>query len=199
MLDPAGRRHVQEVIGILLYYARAVDPTLLVTLNTLASQQATATQATAKAIDQLLNYCTTHPDATIHFHASDMILWMHSNASYLTAPQGCSHAAGYSYLSSRPHSPPTATNPAPPDNGPVHVLCQILRHVVSSAAEAELGALFHNAQDICPIHMALDKLGHPQPATPLQTDNNTTSGIVNDTVKQWRSKAVDMRFYWIRD
>ena len=199
MLDPAGCCRIQEVIGVLLYYAHAIDPTLLVALNTLALQQAAATQATAKAIDQLLNYCATHPDATIRFHASDMVLWMHSDASYLTAPQGRSRAAGYSFLSARPHSLPTATDPAPPDYGPVHILCQIMHHVVSSAAKAELGALFLNAQDICPICMALDELGHPQPATPLQTDNNTASGIVNDTVKQRRSKAVDMRFYWICD
>jgi len=198
-LDPAGRLRVQEVIGVLLYYARAVDPTLLVALNTLASQQAMATQATARGIDQLLDYCATHPDATIRFHASDMVLWTHSDASYLTAPKGRSRAAGYSFLSSRPSSPPSDSTPVPPDNGPIHVLCQIMRSVVSSAAEAELGALFLNAQDICPIRVALDELGHPQPATPIQTDNNTASGIVNDTVKQRRSKSIDMRFYWLRD
>jgi len=114
-----GHHCVQEVIGVLLYYACTVDPTLLVALNTLALQQATATQATAKDIDQLLNYCATHPDATIHFHASDMVLWTHSDASYLTAPQGHSRTAGYSFLSSRPHSPPTSNDPTPPDNGPV--------------------------------------------------------------------------------
>ena len=74
-----------------------------------------------------------------------------------------------------------------------------MRQVVSSAAEAELGTLFLNAQTLCPIHTALDKLSHPQLATPLQMDNNTASGIINDTVKQKRSKAVDMRFYWLRD
>jgi hypothetical protein len=42
-------------------------------------------------------------------------------------------------------------------------------------------------------------MGHSQPPTPMATDNNTASGIVTDTVKQKRSKAIDMRFYWIRD
>jgi len=126
-----------------------------------------------------------------------MVLWMHSDASYLTGPLGHSRTAGYAFLSSRPHSPPTTTDPALPNNGPIHVLCQILHHVVSSASKAELGTLFLNAQDICPICTALDELGHPQPTTPLQTDNNTASGIVNDTIKQCHSKAVDMCFYWI--
>jgi len=198
-LDAADGKRVQEVIGVLLYYARAIDPTLLVALSTLATQQAHGTQATMAALTQLRTYCATHPDAVIRYHASDMVLWTHSDASYLTAPKGRSRAAGYSFLSTRPCSPPTSTDPAPPDNGPVHVLCQIMRQVVASAAEAELGALFLNAQTICPIRTALEELGHPQPATPLQTDNNTASGIINDTVKQKRSKAVDMRFYWLRD
>jgi len=143
-----------------------------------------ATQATARGIDQLLDYCATHPDATIRFHASDMVLWTHSDASYLTAPKGCSRAAGYSFLSSQPSSPPSASTPAPPDNGPIHVLCQIMRQVVSSTAKAKLGTLFLNAQDVCPIRVTLDELGHPQPTMPIQTDNNTASGIANDTVKQ---------------
>jgi hypothetical protein len=42
-------------------------------------------------------------------------------------------------------------------------------------------------------------MGWPQPATPLQTDNSCTAGIINDTIKQRCSKAIDMRFYWVRD
>jgi len=128
-----------------------------------------------------------------------MILWAHSDASYLTAPKGRSRATGYYFLSSQPPVALTAADPTPPDNGPLHVLCQIMQQVVASAAKAELGALFLNAQTACPIRTALDELGHLQPATPLQTDNSTACGIINDTVKQKRSKAIDMRFYWIRD
>jgi len=84
----------------------------------------------------------------------------------------------------QPTSPLTSTDPAPPDNGQIHVLCQIMCQVLSSAAKAKLGALFLNAQALCPVCIALEELGHPQPTTPLQTDNNTASGIVNDTVKQ---------------
>jgi hypothetical protein len=42
-------------------------------------------------------------------------------------------------------------------------------------------------------------MGHPQLATPIQTDNECAPGIVNNTVKQRRSKAIEMRFYWIKD
>jgi hypothetical protein len=71
--------------------------------------------------------------------------------------------------------------------------------VLSSAAEAELDAAFHNGKTACPIRVALEELRHPQPPTPLITGNNTAVRITNDTVKQKRSKAMDMRFYWIRD
>jgi len=104
-LDTADCQHVQEVIGILLYYAWAVNPTLLTALGTLATQQSQGTQATMEALMQLLNYCTTHPDASICYHASNIVVWTHSNASYLSAPKGRSHAAGYYFSApaSTPH------------------------------------------------------------------------------------------------
>jgi len=66
-----------------------------------------------------------------------------------------------------------ATDHVPPDNGPIHILCQIMQQVVASAAEAELSTLFLNAQTACPICTALDEMGHTHLATPLQTDNST--------------------------
>ena len=74
-----------------------------------------------------------------------------------------------------------------------------MKNVVSSAAEAEVGALFHNAQDACTLRQTLLDLGHQQPPTAIQTDNACADGIMNQTVKQKRSKAIDMRYYWLRD
>jgi hypothetical protein len=65
--------------------------------------------------------------------------------------------------------------------------------------EAETGAGFINAKDAVPIRTTLAELGHPQGPTPLQFDNKCATGIINDTVTQRRSKAMDMRFYWLRD
>jgi hypothetical protein len=65
----------------------------------------------------------------------------------------------------------------------------------------KLGGLFYNSkEEACPIiHITLEELGHPQPPTVLVTDNTSTAtGIANDTVKQKRSKAINMRFYWTR-
>ena len=70
---------------------------------------------------------------------------------------------------------------------------------MASAAKAEIAALFMNAKLAVPIQQALIEMGHPQPATKLETDNSTADGFVNDTIKQNRSKAIDMRFYWLKD
>ena len=42
-------------------------------------------------------------------------------------------------------------------------------------------------------------MGHPQPHTPMKVDNETAIGFLKITMKQKRSKAIDMRFYGVRD
>ena len=49
------------------------------------------------------------------------------------------------------------------------------------------------------LRNALNEMGHKQPAAPVQTDNSFAAGYSNQRVKQWRSKVIDMRFYWIKD
>ena len=149
--------------------------------------------------DRFLDYVATHPDATLKFHASDMILWAHSDASYLSEPRARSRAGGVYYLSSRPTYPITADQPAPPLNGAKATKSKILEHVMSSASEAETGAGYYNAKQLLPLRQTLIELGYPQEATPLQLDYQSATQILNDTVSQKRSKAMDMRFYWLRD
>ena len=84
-------------------------------------------------------------------------------------------------------------------NGPNHVPSSIMGVVLSSATEDEMGTLFYNAKDAAWLRTKLADLGHSQPPMPIQTDNACAAGILNDTVKQRRSKAIDMRFYWVRD
>jgi hypothetical protein len=74
-----------------------------------------------------------------------------------------------------------------------------MKVVLASATEAELGAAFFVAKDGVVIRITLEEMGHPQPPTPLQVDNSCAHGIINNTVKQRRSKAIDMRFYWLKD
>jgi hypothetical protein len=169
-LDAKDTKHVQEVLGTLLFYARTVDSTMLPAIGTLASQQAHGTKATLEALTQLLNYCAMHPHAKVLFIASDMVLHVHhSNASYLSAPKARSRFAGYQFLSHRPHdpsSPPNPNDPPPPHNGTINVPCQIMREVLSSAAKAKLGGVYYNGKEACPVRVCLEELGHPQLATP---------------------------------
>jgi hypothetical protein len=92
VLSPSGEKRIQQVVGYLLYYGRAVDSAILTVISALASQQATATEDTIKKLLQLLNYCASHPDATIHYTASDMVLNIHSDACYLNKPEARSIA-----------------------------------------------------------------------------------------------------------
>ena len=80
-LDKNGKLRVQQVVGSFLYYARAVDMTILHTLNSIAADSSKPTERTMERVDQLLDYMHTHPDAVMRYYASDMILNVHSDAS----------------------------------------------------------------------------------------------------------------------
>jgi hypothetical protein len=94
LLDEAGKKRIQQIVDTFLYYARAVDPTIVMALSDLSLQQSAPTENTMKQVNQFLDYMWTHPDAIIRYHASDMILNIHSDASYLSAPKACSRAGG---------------------------------------------------------------------------------------------------------
>jgi hypothetical protein len=128
-----------------------------------------------------------------------MVLYLHSNTSYLLASKAPSRAGGHFFLSNTLSNPKQAPRTQPTQNGPVHTTCQIMRNVLASTAEAKIGALFLNGQKALPICVTLNELGHTQPATPMQTDNSTAARFANNRIKQKRSKAIDMRFYWIKD
>ena len=95
LLPPSGVLHIQQIIGSLLYYALAVNFTLLVALGDHASAQTKASDDTWEKNVWLLNYAATHPDANITYNASDMCLHAHSDVSYLSVPKACSWAGGY--------------------------------------------------------------------------------------------------------
>ena len=166
-------KRLQHIIGTFLFYGHAVDPTLLTALSELSSAQATATEATKCACQQFLDYCTSHPDGSIRYHASDMILKLHSDSSYLNAVGARSHQGGHLYLG----------NKSEPDilNGAVLNLATIMKMVLSSTAEAKFGALFHNTKEATPLRTTLEELGHPQPPMPILVDNSTAIGLANDT------------------
>jgi hypothetical protein len=83
--------------------------------------------------------------------------------------------------------------------GSILNIASVIKHVVASAAESEVGACFQNAQTVAPLRITLLELGHKQPATPLRTENSTAYRILNKTIKQKRSKSMDMKYYWLQD
>eukprot|EP00957_Ditylum_brightwellii_P152599 11615613-Ditylum_brightwellii.AAC.1 len=70
---------------------------------------------------------------------------------------------------------------------------------MASTTEAETGALFINARKGEELCLALEEMGPLQLSTPVMADSSTMCGILNKTVKQKRSQAIDMQFYWVRD
>jgi hypothetical protein len=136
VLDKVQKKRVQRIVGSFLHYARVVDPTILIALSEISSQQAAPTENMMKHVNQFLDCVWTHPDAVIWYRASDMILNVHSDASCLSAPKAQICAGGYYFLGSIPWD----RGPIPL-NGAIHVKCTILKLVAASAAEAGSGAL----------------------------------------------------------
>jgi hypothetical protein len=141
-------------------------------LNDIATKQTKATEKTQAATNQLLDYLATHPYATIRYHASDMILHIHSDASYLSVSNARSHLGGLFFCGHKPPQEYTL-------NGSILNAASLIKNVVTSAAESEVGACFQNTQSGAPLRVTLTELGHIQPSTTLCTDNSTAFGILN--------------------
>ena len=118
-LSPDEIKHIQRVIGSILYYARAVDLTVLMALSTIASEQAHGTENTMRKTKQLLDYLATHSEATVRFHASDMILNIHSDASYLSEANAHSRACGHFFMGWKSNP----TKPIKLNGGIFYIVC----------------------------------------------------------------------------
>ncbi|MCP4744855.1 MAG: hypothetical protein GY874_01760, partial [Desulfobacteraceae bacterium] len=164
-VDEATKKYIQQVTGTFLYYARAVDATMLVALSAITAEQSKPTGDTLKKTKKFLDYVALHPDAVLTFSASNMVLNVHSNASYLTEPKARSRAGRHFFMSNN--------SKEPKDNGAILNVAKIIKNVMSSAAEAEIGALFINSRQAVPTRTALEEMGHPQSPTPIQTNNTT--------------------------
>ena len=191
LLDAKGKKFIQQVCGKFLFLGRAVDSTLLCPISAIASQSSKPTEDTLKQTKQLLDYIATQEEAFLTYHASDMKLAAHSDASNLSEPKARSRAGGHFFLSSE--------STVPTNNGAVLNIAHIIKHVMSSATEAELAALYIVAREAVYIRIILEELGHKQPPTPLQTDNSMAEAVINGKVQPKRTKAMDMRFHWLRD
>ena len=190
ILSADDKLFVQQVLGTFLYYARAVDSTMLVALSAIASEQAKPTTNTLAKVMHFLDYASSQDEAILTYRASDMVLAVHSDASYLSESEARSRAGGHFFMS--------ADTEIPPNNGAVLTTAKIIKAVMSSACEAEIGAMYINAREAVSARQALEKMGHTQPRTPMQTDNTSAHQVVTNNVQPKRTKAMDMRFHWLR-
>jgi hypothetical protein len=129
-------------------------------------------------------------EAVLTYKANDMVLAVHSNASYLSKPKARSRAGGHMFMAGR--------DDIPTNNGVVLNILQIIQAVMSSTTEAELGTLFINAKTAISMRQTLKGLGHPQPPTPMQTDNKTANDLLINKIMPKALKANDMRFHWLQ-
>ena len=141
ILDKKDQQRIQSIVGTFLYYGQAVEPTIFPALNKISTFQAKPTSDTVKRTNVLLDYMYTYPTAVLRYYAGDMKFHIESDAAYLVLPGACSRVAGFFYL--RAHNHPQKTYPGH-FNAPILVEYSTLKNVVSSAAEAECGGLFHN-------------------------------------------------------
>ena len=124
-LRPDHITRIQKIIGTLLYYGHAVNSIILPCLGYLGTAHSKPTEHTDKLINQLLNYLHTNPDATVRYHASGMVLHIHSDTSYLSDSNARSRAGGYFLLGDTYPDidlPPSLDTPLPPPNGAIYVL-----------------------------------------------------------------------------
>ena len=89
-------------------------------------------------------------------------------------------------------------SPIPANNRAVVTISQIIKAVMSSVAEAEMGALFINCRGAIPERHALKAMGHKQPPTAMQTDNTTAHGVVTNNITSKRLKSMDMKIHWLQ-
>ena len=83
----------------------------------------------------------------------------------------------------------------PTNNGALLNMSHLIKHMMSSATKAELAALYIMARKTVYIRIILEEMGHPQPPTPLQTDNSMADGVVNGKIVPKRTKAMGIRFH----
>ncbi len=144
----------------------------------------------ADTCHQLLDYVAKHPNAGIHYLASNMILAVHTNALYLSEHNARSRASAHFYFTNK--------GDKKFNNGTILNLASIIEHVMSLASEAGLAALKYGCKIAVPIQNTLDKMGHTQPLMPIMTDNIMAQGLTIGTMTPKASKSMNKQFHWLK-
>ena len=128
-LNKEDTTQIQAIIGSLSHYARAADNKLLVALSAISMKNHSPTTFTLKEVHHILDCVATCPDDGTLFRSSNMQLSAHSDAGYLKEPKSRSRSSAHLHLSENV--------PIPTFNGAVLTIAQIIKFLMSSAAEAE--------------------------------------------------------------
>ncbi len=86
-----------------------------------------------------MDYLATQEEAILTYYVRKMILACHINASYLIEPNTHSRASSHFFLAN--------DKPTPQNIGAMLTMVQIIKHVMSFMAEAELGVMIINAKE----------------------------------------------------
>ncbi len=147
------------------------------TLSLTVIKQSKGTTYMMQKAKQLLDYLAMYPDATICFLASNMIMNVHSDASY-SSKSDAQRWRTFLY-----RVVPQRWRPYQVE-WRIFTLCKILCFVIAFAAEAKLGTLFLNCKEGMIFCLTHEELGHPQPKTPIHCKNATAVGIANNTINR---------------
>ena len=98
VVDEIDTKYVQSVVGALLYYARAINPTILPALSSIATQQSKPTINVMRTVWRLLDYVATYSNVRTRYYASNMQLYIDYDAAYLMEDTAKSRVAGYRYF-----------------------------------------------------------------------------------------------------
>ena len=127
-----------------------MDNKLLVSISSIESQQASTNECTNEAVNKILNYSAIYPAGGILYCSSDMVLCANSDTVFHNKSKGNSRSGAHIFLSEN--------NPMIRWNGLVLTLAQIIKFVMSSASEAELGAIFSTAREIAATRNTLEEM-----------------------------------------
>ena len=159
-------------------------------LSAIGAQQSAATEKPTTVINQLLDHVATYPNDGIGHGDIDIVLAEHSDAGFNNESNYGSRTGDHIFLSEDTQTPKW--------NGAVLTIAHIIKFLMSSAAEAQLCALYITAKEMIPVHQIIIEMVWKKPPYPIQTDELTSEGVINNTIMQHKRKSMDLHFHWLR-
>ena len=119
-----------------------------------------------------------------------MVPSAHTDAENLNVSKDRSQAGAHIMLSE--------DVPVPSYNVLVLTGAQIIKFVMTSAAESELSGLYIFDKEKVPLRQALVEMCWLQPRSPIQFDDYTAVGVANETIIPHKTNSMDIKFHCLR-